>query len=222
MKLSPKKQPLSDFSRILLHSSFIFRSMAYFLFLLALLLGRTDGVSFKKLYKANLLNVKRNHVFSDKSSAASQGRRSGEEDYVSDDRRGPHRRENKDNDDEPRLYDVEENDHPTHTLDDNFDPTHNIDAYTKSLTAKVAVSTSSAVVSMLISSFLSMMLFSSVWGGLVKVSAVLFFATGLVESDIGDLSRSLGMFLLLLLKKSKLFVHYGGELLNLVGQVFVD
>jgi hypothetical protein len=105
--------------------------------------------------------------------------------------------------DGPRIYDFDE------VLPDGQKPRVSgrrqisvISKYTTSPGMKTLVSLLSGIVSMLGSAFLSMMLFSTVWWGLVKFCFMTFFISGFTNTIVGDLSRSMGVFLLLLLQQS--------------------
>jgi hypothetical protein len=173
-----------------------------------------DGISFKKIYrKAKLKSVNRNNRKFEQSSAFFEKRS-----IYDDDDEDTYDSDEDEDEKEPRFFEAEGFEYSNKRI-----PPKHVDiiqTYTQSLPEKVLVSTSSALASVLISSFLSMMLFSSVWLGLVKVCAMLFFSSGFIKSEFGDLSRSLGVFLLLLLKQSGL-TSFIRELVGLVSQIFL-
>jgi hypothetical protein len=171
--------------------------------------GRADCISFKKIYTA--ANVKLNKddrgtkrtsnrgpfiKKSDKSSAFLKRSRSKVNSKDLDQDAG-------EDEDGPRIYDFDE------VLPDGQKPRVSgrrqisvISKYTTSPGMKTLVSLLSGIVSMLGSAFLSMMLFSTVWWGLVKFCFMTFFISGFTNTIVGDLSRSMGVFLLLLLQQS--------------------
>ena len=177
-----------------------------------------NGISFKQIYsKAKLLSVNENKKRKVEQSAAFLKKRNTLINDDFDDEEA--------NDAGPRLYDLEDSPElfakkrKSRTYRSGMKRPHHhvniVQEYTKSLPATVLVSLSSAMTSVLISAFLSMMLFSSVWWGLVKVCVALCFTSGLMNNILGDLSRSLGVFLILLLKKSW-FTSSIKDLLSLV------
>lgn len=129
-------------------------------------------------------------------------------------KRGRHRASDKysndeysgEDEDEPSIYELDEDDNAAGENSDSPPPEDKTNLIKKEFTrapkGRALVALSSTVMSILISSFLSMMLFSSIWWGVVKASGVLFFTAAFTQSILGNLSRSLGVFLLLLLKQS--------------------
>ena len=167
----------------------------------------SDGISFKKIYSGAKLNFdnKNNRKFGKSSTRRST--------YLDDEM---------DDDDateglyEPHVYELNEEQYSDiprgHGSREQVDV---IRYYTDSVPAKILVSISSAFASALISSFLSMMLFSSVWKSLVKFFSAIFLLSGFSNTDMGDLSRSLGVFMILLLKQSGIILFFR-ELMQLV------
>lgn len=164
-----------------------------------------DGISFKKLYGIPKLK---------KVSINARGRVDQSEALPRREKKGISQFDDEEDEGEPRLYDIDD------TTNSSFQgyPHNIVKEATNSWGGKVFVSVLSGLASMLISSFFSLMLFSSVWWGFVKFCMFFFFTVAFTDTIVGDFSQSLGVFLLQLAKQPWL-ASFVGDLFSQVSTV---